>query len=347
MLIAHCGWYGRDVVLQVSRQQILSHRRKVSALDERLAYSPQSLEHAAIAGLQDSMPRAAVLSINARVAGTAPGTWEEPVLVQVWGPRYSSFVIAKRDLAVFTLGRLSEERRARQRAEDVADGLARALGDERMDCRDAARIVGLHPNALRYAAPTGRFLIYWDGARQPLIWSVPAPAVDSFDARLELARRYLHVFGPGTPDGFASWAGIRPKVAGSTFEALSSELIAVQTPIGGGWILASDEPALRSADGSDPTRLLPSGDTYFLLWGDDRQLLVSDAAHRSQLWTSRVWPGAVLLEGEIAGTWRRSQHEVTVRPWRRFTRAHRTAVEAEAESLPLAAVTRPITVAWE
>lgn len=334
-------------MLPLSRQQILAHRRKVSALDERLALSPHSLKSAATAGLQDSMPRAALLSIHARVRETGPGTWEEPPLVQVWGPRYSAFVIAEQDLALFTLGRLPDEPKARQRAEDVADRLEAALGEEHMDCRDAARTVGLHPNALRYAAPTGRFLIYWDGARQPLIWSVPAPTVDPFDARLYLARRYLHVFGPATADSFASWAGVRPKAAGATFDSLSSELIAVRTPIGEAWILASDESAFRSADGAASTRLLPSGDTYFLLQGDERELLVPDTGHRSQLWTSRVWPGAVLLDGEIVATWRRSEHKLTVHPWRPLTRASRAAVEGEAASLPLPGVTRPITVIWE
>ena len=58
----------------------------------------QSLRRAAWAGLQDSMPRAALLSINARVEGTGPSAWEHPSLVQVWGPRYHVYVVAARDL---------------------------------------------------------------------------------------------------------------------------------------------------------------------------------------------------------------------------------------------------------
>ena len=293
------------------------------------------------------MPRAALLSINARVLETHPGTWEQLPLVQVWGLRYSAFVIAERDVALFTLGRLPEERSARQRAEDTANRLEAALGEERMDCRDAARIVGLHPNALRYAAPTGRFRIYWDGSRQPLIWNVPAPAIDPVDARLELARRHLHVFGPSNPDSFGSWAGVRPKAANATFDSLNVELVPVRTPIGEAWILASDEASFRSAEGTASTRLLPSGDTYFLLQGEDRVLLVPDPAQRSRLWTSRVWPGAVLLDGEIVGVWRRSEHKVTVHPWRALTGAEREMVEGEAASLPLPGITRSITVSWE
>ncbi len=334
-------------MLELSREQILTHRRRVSALDKRLAYSEQSLERAAGAGLQDSMPRAALLSIHARVREVGPGAWAEPPLVQVWGPRYSAYVVAESDLAVFTLGRLPDQPKARQRAEDVADRLEAALGGERMDVRDAARIVGVHPSALRYAAPTGRFLIYWDGARQPLVWSVPAPTVDPSDARLELLRRHLHVFGPGTPDSFASWAGIRPRAAAVAFDDLHAELVDVQTPIGDAWILASDESGFGRAEGAASTRLLPSGDTYYLLQGDDRLLLVPDEVNRAQLWTSRVWPGAVLLDGEIVGTWRRSGHELTVHPWLSLNRAHRDSIETEAASMPLPGIDRPVTVAWE
>lgn len=334
-------------MLDLTREQILAHRRLASGLDDRLAHSPAALEAAATAGLQDSMPRAALLSIHARVADTHPATWERSPLVQVWGPRYSAFVIAERDLALFTRGRLPEEPKALRRANDVADRLAAALGEERMDVRDAARLVGLHPNALRYAAPTGRFLIYWDGARQPLIWAVPASELDPFQARLELARRFLHIFGPGTAGSFASWAGLRPQPAATTFEALADESIPVRTPIGEGRILATDEGAFRSANGAASTRLLPSGDTYYLLQGEDRDLLVPDPALQARLWTSRVWPGAVLLDGEIVGTWRRSQHKVTVESWRSLSRGEEEAIAAEASSFPLPGLSRPITVDWD
>ncbi|HKX75833.1 MAG TPA: crosslink repair DNA glycosylase YcaQ family protein [Acidimicrobiia bacterium] len=334
-------------MLHLTREQILAHRRKVSALDKRLDHSPASLERAAVAGFQDSMPRAALVSIHARVAQTSAGAWAEPPLVQTWGLRYSAYVIAECDLPLFTLGRLPTEPNARQRAQETADRLAAALQDERMDVRDAARLVGLHPNALRYAAPTGRFLIYWDGARQPLIWTVPTPNVDPFGAQLELARRHLHVFGPASPQSFSSWAGIRPQPAEASFESLAEELIAVRTPVGERWILAADEFSFRSSGGAASTRLLPSGDSYYLLQGEDRALLVPDAARRSQLWTSRVWPGAVLVDGEVVGTWRRAEHKVTIDLWRPMPVASREELEAEAVSLPLPGITRPITVTWD
>src|SRR5512143_4307632 len=101
------------VGLELTRSQILAFRRRVAALDERLPHGRRALQRAAWAGLQDSMPRAALLSIHARMAGTGPGSWEDASLVQVWGPRYSSYVVAKGDLALFTLGRLPDEPRQR------------------------------------------------------------------------------------------------------------------------------------------------------------------------------------------------------------------------------------------
>src|SRR6476646_417025 len=88
--------------VRLGRAEILAFRRRVGALDERLPAGRRSIRQAAWAGLQDSMPRAALLSIHARVAGTRPDSWADPSLIQVWGPRYQVYVIAERDLAVFT-----------------------------------------------------------------------------------------------------------------------------------------------------------------------------------------------------------------------------------------------------
>ena len=334
--------------LDLTRPQILAFRRWVGALDERLRPGRRSLRRAAWAGAQDSMPRAALLSIHARVEGTEPTTWEDPSLVQLWGPRYSAYVVAERDLAVFSLGRLPDDARDRQDAEDRAARLHALLGERRMTYGEAGRALGVHPNSLRYAAPTGTILMRWDGARQPVVWTVPPPEVDPRDARLELARRYLHIFGPNTPESFAVWAGLAPRLGIAAFDALRRSLTPVRTPIGGAWILARDEPAFRATPGpAAPARLLPSGDAYFLLQGDDRELLVADAESRRALWTPRVWPGAVLVEGEIVGTWRRSQDTVTIQTWRRLSHAKRDAVEAEATSLPVPGIRGQLVVRWD
>ena len=333
--------------LTLTRPQILAFRRHVGGLERRLPAGRRSLRRAAWAGLQDSMPRAALLSIHARVEGTGPSTWEAPPLVQLWGPRYSAYVVAAQDLAVFSLGRLPDAGKGRHVAEDLAARLRAFLGDATMTYGEAGRGIGVNPNALRYAAQTGTVLIRWDGARLPTVRSVPPPEVDARDARLELARRFLHVFGPSTPAAFARWAGIASREAVGAFDALRRSSIPVRTPTGDAWILARDEPIFRAPPGAPaPARLLPSGDAYFLLWGPDRELLVPDADRRRALWTSRVWPGAVLVDGDVVGTWRRSQAELTIQTWRRLSGSARAAVEGEAASLPLPGIERTIVVRW-
>jgi hypothetical protein len=334
--------------LVLTRPQILAFRRRVGLLDERLPLSASALQRAAWAGLQDSMPRAALLSIHARLANARASTWEHASLVQTWGPRYNAYMMAKRDLAIFSLGRLPDAGRLRRVAEDLAGRLHAILEGAPATLREAGLALGEPHNRLRYAALTGRVVMRWDGARAPIVWTVPAPAVEPGRARLELARRYVHVFGPATPDAFARWAGIAARDGVAAFAALRGSLTPARTPLGDAWILSRDEPAYRAVPHPPaPARLLPSGDAYGLCYGADRAFLVPDARQRAALWTPRVWPGAVLVDGEIVGTWRRAGAQLTVTAWRSLTRAARAAVEAEAAALPLPDVRGPIAVAWE
>jgi hypothetical protein len=332
--------------LRLTRQQILAFRRRVGGLDERMPKSSKSLRRAAWAGLQDSMPRAALLSLHARVEKVEPSTWEDPSLAQLWGPRYSTYVVVKRDFALFSLGRLPESPKGRQRAERMAERIHAHLNGARATDREVAGALNVG-NAIRYAATTGTVAIRWEGARAPIIWTVPTPEIDPAAACRELARRYLHIFGPTTADGFARWAGISSRSAADAFASLEESLLPARSPLGDEWLLAEDEPAMRAGETAPaPARLLPSGDAYFLLDGADRELLVPRADQRPRLWTPRVWPGALLVDGEIRGTWRRAQHTMRIETWARLSRRTRDAIEAEAGTLPLPGVDRPIEVVW-
>lgn len=333
--------------LDVTREQILGFRRTVQALDERLAHGGESLRRAARAGLQDSVPRSALHSLHARVEGVATDVLDDPALVQVWGPRYTAYVVPSDAHLAFTLARLPERGRIRERAQDLAARVDEHLAGRRLRADDAARGIGVHDNSLRYASLTGRILIRWEGARQPTIWTAPDPEMEPMEALVELVGRYLHTYGPSTVDAFVRWGGIDGPAAMKAFDTLRPSLVAVRTPVGDGWILAGHEAAIwQPAAPTAAARLLPSGDPYYLLWGADRELLVPDAAGRAALWTSRVWPGAVLLAGEIVGTWRRANAVVAVEPWRRLTAADRHAVEEEVATLPLPGVTQEIRVSW-
>jgi hypothetical protein len=264
------------------------------------------------------------------------------------GPRYQTYVVPERDFALFSLGRHPDSAKGRLRAERLAEQLHAHLDGERMTDREVGRALDVNPNAFRYAATTGTVAIRWEGARAPIVWTVAAAEIDPADACRELARRHLHVFGPATADRFARWAGISRRAAATAFTSLTESLLPVRTPLGDEWLLADDEPAMRAEEAaSAAVRLLPSGDAYFLLHGAERELLVPTADQRARLWTSRVWPGALLVDGEIRGTWRRAQHTVRIDAWSRLSRGARDAVEAEATTLPLPGVERQIDVVWD
>ena len=333
--------------LVLTRAAILAHRRRVGALDARLPSSDASLRTAAWIGLQDSMPRAALLSIHARVSGATPQSWEDPAFVQLWGPRFQAYVVPKVDHALFSVSRYPPDAKGQAWAEKMASMLGDHLAGRRMRYDDAGVALGLHGNQFRYGASTGTILLRWKGARRPVVWTVPRPSISPEAARLEIARRYMHVLGPTTADSFSKWLGIGAGQGRAAFTALEPELTAVRSDIGDGWILAADEASFQAAPGpTAPARFLPSGDPFWLLWGRDRELLVADPKRRDELWTSRVWPGALLVDGDVAGTWRRAEHDVQIDAWRRLSAAETAAVEAEAATMPLPNLQRPIEVRW-
>ena len=132
------------------------------------------------------------------------------------GPAGTTYVVARRDFALFSLGRLPEDARGRERATRMARLMRDHLGDRRLTDREVAQALGVG-NSIRYAATTGTIAIRWEGARAPVIWVVEPAAIDPGDARRELARRYLHLFGPTTAASFARWAGVSRRAAGDTF----------------------------------------------------------------------------------------------------------------------------------
>src|SRR5205823_3632495 len=164
--------------LALTRPQILAFRRKVGALDERLPRGRRSLRRAAWAGLQDSMPRAALLSIHARVERTQPSTWEDSSLVQLWGPRHHAYVVAARDLALFSLGRLPDEVGARRVAEDLAARLHSLLAGAGIGPqRGVAAFDGLRKWLTPVRTPVGDSWILTSD--EPTLRAAPGPAASA------------------------------------------------------------------------------------------------------------------------------------------------------------------------
>ena len=109
----------------------------------------------------------------------------------------------------------------------------------------------------------------------------PAPPVD--DPGGALARRYLQVHGPSTPQLFRYWAMLTLPHAKRLWER-AGEL----APVGDKWVLAED--AELDAPAPKGARLLPNLDP--LASAKDREVLVPDAAVRKRIWSLARRPRA-------------------------------------------------------
>lgn len=316
---------------------MLSFRARASRLDRKLP--PESLDRAAYGGLQDSAPRAAIISLHARVRAVNPSSWEHESLCQIWGPRGADYVIPRRDLAVFTLGRMPRDSSAAERLERIADDVHRICQGSDRPTREVSGALPDLGHSLRMAALTGRLLIRWDSSSIKVI-PVERPAADYEEARLELGRRFLAWFGPATEQRFAWWAGLDPEDARLTWSALRSEMIEADLSGETRFLLKEQEEAMVKSELIEGVRLIPHGDPYIKT---DGELLVEDARRRLEIFpVPRIkpdfWPvsGAVLADNEVIGSWARQQRRVTVNLWEGANNSLKEEIEREALEFPIA-----------
>ena len=252
-----------------------------------------------------------------------PSTWEDPSLVQVWGPRYNVYVVAARDLPVFTLARLPDggqdppqgggSGRApadvpRRSAHAVRRGRA---GARRPRERSSLRRLDRHARdpVGRRAAP--RRLDDSPARDRPCARDARAGAPLRARLRPRDAAGIRQVGRDRSPTGRRGVRRARRRAAPRT-DALERRL----DPRSG----RSDHPRASSVRGLAPDSCRAATPTRLGITTEDRALLVPDAGRRSELWTPRVWPGALLVDGKIVGTWRRAQARMTVQTWQRLSR---------------------------
>jgi hypothetical protein len=149
--------------------------------------------------------------------------------------------------------------------------------------------------------------------------------------RFDLIRAYLRLLGPATPKHVAGYLDAPVKEVTARWP---DDVVEVVVDGEKRSLLAADAGELESADGK-AIRLLGPFDLF--LQAKDRTTLVPDAARAKELWPVLGRPGAVLVDGELAGTWRPRQSggklTVVVRPWEKLPAATRKAVAEQAERL--------------
>jgi hypothetical protein len=129
---------------------------------------------------------------------------------------------------------------------DLPEPLLRALGLLGLVC--IAAEPGSDPRLARTDAKVAR-TDRWLGR--------PLRDGDRPPARAELARRFLHCYGPSTPRAFAEWTTRSVADARDAFALLDEELVEIDAAGTKAWALVADADALADPPQADGIRLLP------------------------------------------------------------------------------------------
>jgi hypothetical protein len=164
------------------------------------------------------------------------------------------------------------------------------------------------------------------GWRPPLYRHLAGDAEPRFDP----IRNHLRFFGPTTP---ADVAGYLDTTRRDVQEHWPADVEPVTVDGAERFVLAGDE--LDLPDRGGVLRLLGSHDPYLQL--RDRGLLVEHAAQRKELWPVIGRPGAIVVDGDVLGTWRPTTKGerlvLTLQPWRKLSAGERTAIDEQAQRL--------------
>lgn len=164
----------------------------------------------------------------------------------------------------------------------------------------------------------------------------PVPPSFSEDIVPALVKRYLHCYGPATPQMFADTLGCSLRQARRMWQTVLEPVIPVKTPCGTSYLLERDRKAMEHAarslpapDSSEAVRLLPPHDPF--LDARDRALLLPDSTRQKEIWKITGNPGAILINGNITGMWKALKVSSSLRAeavlWAPFSAAGKQEIE--------------------
>ncbi|WP_328342961.1 winged helix DNA-binding domain-containing protein [Streptomyces violaceus] len=163
----------------------------------------------------------------------------------------------------------------------------------------------------------------------------PPRAESVTDALGTFVRRYLHAYGPATPQHFAKWLGAPPGWATTCSESWPPRAVSRRSASRGhrrGWRRGDTDFTDGPARG---VRLLPYFDAYVIA-GQPRERLFPGEAYRRALAGGQAGNYPVLLvDGVAAGVWHQRRRgrrtTVTVEPLGRLTARQKRELGEQAE----------------
>jgi hypothetical protein len=330
---------------------------------------------AAMCGAHAQVGSAAELSVGLRVADVGPADvrralWEDRTLVKTFGPAGTVHLLAAADLARWTGALAATPSPGSSHAKDIAlsaeqtdavvAAIAGALTDRELTADELTEAVvartgswagelvvpafqgfwprwrialhtAAHRGALCFGALRGRKVTY----TSPQRWAGSFVPVDGPEAVRWLVHRYLHAYGPATPEHLARWLGVPATWTRRRFAELAGELEPVEVDGELAWVSAGDTE--MPAEDPPGVRLLPYFDAY-AVGAHPRERLFPGRAFERALARGQAgnFP-VVLVDGVVAGVWhlRRSGRRaaVTVEPFARLTASRRGLLDAEVDRI--------------
>lgn len=172
----------------------------------------------------------------------------------------------------------------------------------------------------------------------------PVAVPDACANMQSLIFAYLRLLGPATPGEVAKFLGTSHTHLRSWWPQGLAE---VQVAGRRTWLPADRLDALQAAEPVRLVRLLPPSDPF--LQARDREIVVPDKARQSVVWRALNSPGALLVDGEVAGIWRSRDggSKLTVTAFDKVSSRIRSAVQEEAARLAEIKGTKAVEVTFD
>jgi hypothetical protein len=211
----------------------------------------------------------------------------------------------------------------RCQADHVPDGLFRAAG------RQAQIVLGPEQQRATMLYPTPR-------QRQEKVKHAP----------LILLNAYLRVNGPTSRTLYRDWTGGDAGAVADLWSEVADGLVRVQVDSKRYDVPEAVLTQMQQSTKPQGVALVPANDPY--LRQVDRTLLVPEAKQRHEVWRPLSGPGALLVDGEVAGTWRyrRTERDLAIVAFGRLTATQRRKAEQQADLLATATDDEPPRVTW-
>lgn len=138
----------------------------------------------------------------------------------------------------------------------------------------------------------------------------------------ELARKYVHCYGPTTVEHLKNWLGSTPQQAQRIWSSILDEMEPIEVEGETSYLLSKDRNSLMSAErDSEKLLLLGAHDPYLDM--KDRTIILQSKALHKTVWRFVANPGAVLKGGRIIGTWKATKQSgklaVVITAWEKMT----------------------------